>query len=848
MLTGKNLNIFEGEKMEKEQLVSLVSKAQNGDNDALNTLFNEYYNDLYYFALKTVKDEETALDVTQEAFVEIINTLSNLKEPAAFVTWAKQITYHQCTRYFKKKKDVIVDEDEDGNTVFDTLQEDNAEFIPDEALDQSDFKKTVMAILDELSEEQRSATMMYYFDEMSVRQIAEIQGVSEGTVKSRLNYARKAIKNSVEEYEKKNGIKLHAVPFFPLFKWIFSSAFEGGMPLASAELVAEGVGAATGTAITVSATTATATAVATTTTATAVGIGAKIAALPLVTKIVAGVVAAAIVIGGGTTAVILSDKNDDNSKNKSSASTLADDTADEPIKIQITEDLCGNYMTGAQKYLVDNEEFLGRYSFSVSFYPNGGLATDKNEDIVEVSNSFIALGFSIGLPLIPQDVSSSSYYEVWKEETMRWISYGYENQPPATATWDELFDNPEYFKKMNGVTVDGVKYVLLLTGGMGSPGDCYDYTMTDDGVITLIKNDNYNIGAAGYTLSNLKLAKDQKTLSATLNHELGFSENIKIVLEKPETYIDEPVTDDETDTEQPWNFVVPSGCTYSAANGTTYNEGDCIVAHPATGDKFITQDYIYTYKYEHCVSEIDNAGNIKFEDWLFHFDGWGVVVKDKTKISYPDPLSEIGGIPLLSMSGTFEGCANMKTTPKIPSSVWMMHGTFAYCKSLTNISVLPEGVLQLNATFYACESLITAPDIPKSTYDINYAFWGCKSLAEAPYLHDNITDISVAFQECSSLKSIPHFPAKLERMHSAFSSCTSLTTVPAIPKTVFMLDWAFGYCESLTGNIEINANITEPGDISNCFYGTILPITLTGSCPLLAEIAATATDGNVTVK
>ena len=164
--------------MEKEQLVSLVTKAQQGDNEALNCLFNEFYNDLYYFALKTVKDDETALDVTQEAFVEIINTLGNLKEPAAFVTWAKQITYHQCTRYFKKKKDVLVDEDEEGNTVFDTLKEEKAEFIPDEALDKADFKKTVMGILDELSEEQRSAVMMYYFDEMSVKQIAEIQGVS----------------------------------------------------------------------------------------------------------------------------------------------------------------------------------------------------------------------------------------------------------------------------------------------------------------------------------------------------------------------------------------------------------------------------------------------------------------------------------------------------------------------------------------------------------------------------------------------------------------------------------------------------------------------------------------------
>ena len=312
--------------MEKRQLISTVAAAQSGDNDALNTLFNEYYNDLYYFALKTVKDEETALDVTQEAFVEIINTFSNLKEPAAFVTWAKQITYHQCTRYFKKKKDVLVSEDEDGNTVFDTLQEDNAEFIPDEALDKSDFKKTIMAILDELSEEQRSATMMYYFDEMSIKQIAEIQGVSEGTVKSRLNYARKAIKNSVEEYEKKNGIKLHAIPFFPFFKWLFEGSFEGGMPLASAELVAEGIATATGTTVTVATATTTATTVATTT-ATAVGIGAKIAAMPLVTKIFACVVAGIIVVGAGATAVILSQKGNSEPTNNQSVVSSENDSS-----------------------------------------------------------------------------------------------------------------------------------------------------------------------------------------------------------------------------------------------------------------------------------------------------------------------------------------------------------------------------------------------------------------------------------------------------------------------------------------------------------------------------------------
>ena len=99
-------------KMEREKLVLLVTAAQGGDAAALDELFSAFYNSVYYFALKTVEDEHTAADVTQETFIEVFSTLGKLKEPAAFVSWLKMITYHQCTRYFKKKKDVMDQEKE----------------------------------------------------------------------------------------------------------------------------------------------------------------------------------------------------------------------------------------------------------------------------------------------------------------------------------------------------------------------------------------------------------------------------------------------------------------------------------------------------------------------------------------------------------------------------------------------------------------------------------------------------------------------------------------------------------------------------------------------------------------
>jgi RNA polymerase sigma factor (sigma-70 family) len=341
--------------MEKEKLVNLITEAQNGNSDALNTLFNEFYNDVYYFALKTVKSEDVACDVTQEVFIEIINTIKNLNEPAAFVTWMKQITYHQCTRYFKKKKDVLVEENEDGSTIFDTVQEDRTEFIPDEALEQKEFKQTILAIIYELSEDQRSAIMMYYFDELSVGEIAEIQGVSTGTVKSRLNYGRKAIKNSVEEYEEKHGIKLHAIPFFPFFKWLFKDTFNGTMATASAQAVATEVAASTGVAVSVGS----ATTVATVSTATAVttGVATKVGGISLATKIIAGVAAAAVAVGGTVAVVSNVAKTNSKANESTTISTTVSDNGNLESAAPLTQEEIEKQLKNMAKYYTEIPPF-----------------------------------------------------------------------------------------------------------------------------------------------------------------------------------------------------------------------------------------------------------------------------------------------------------------------------------------------------------------------------------------------------------------------------------------------------------------------------------------------------------
>lgn len=275
--------------MEKQNVSALVSKAQNGDRQALNDLFTETYNDVYYFALKTVGDETLAADVTQDTFVTIFQNISTLNDPVAYPAWSRQITYRHCLQHLKKQtREVVIEENEDGSTLFDTIEEDRTEFIPGAELDKEDFKKTILEIVDGLPEEQRTAIILYYYDELSIKEIAEIQGVAEGTVKSRLNYGRKAIKSSVEEYEKKNNVKLHCAGVLPLLLWLFTSDVSAcAMSATATGTVATGVSAATGT--TLSAT-------------SLVNKGVK-AVWTLWQKIVAGLAATAVAIGG-TVAVV----------------------------------------------------------------------------------------------------------------------------------------------------------------------------------------------------------------------------------------------------------------------------------------------------------------------------------------------------------------------------------------------------------------------------------------------------------------------------------------------------------------------------------------------------------------
>ena len=289
--------------MERNKLISLVEGLQQSKPHAAENLYNAFYKDLYFHIYKTVDDSSLAEDLLQETFMEIFLKIKDLKEPAAFVSWSRQIAYSKCTAHFRKTHEILVDENEEGYSIFDTLEEEREEFIPGEALNKEDLKKTIQQIISDLPGEQRSAILLHYFDELSVKDIAEIQGVSEGTVKSRLNYGRKSIKEAVETYEKKNGIKLHCLGVVPLLLWLLKAQAAAATPAStSANLFA--AGAAIADVATSVDTLSDVASSAGTVAETAAKKGANAIGKFFSKKVVAGIAAACIAAGGATTAIL----------------------------------------------------------------------------------------------------------------------------------------------------------------------------------------------------------------------------------------------------------------------------------------------------------------------------------------------------------------------------------------------------------------------------------------------------------------------------------------------------------------------------------------------------------------
>lgn len=281
--------------MSKINLTKLIKKAINKDQSAITQLYEVSNKKAYYIAISIMKNEEDAFDVLQNAYVKAFEKLDTLNNPEKFESWLGQIVSNECNMVLRKHKDVLFSEleTEDGLDLSETFKDERIEFSPELNLDLEATKKIVQDILDKLPDEQRLVVLMFYFQDLSIKEIASILECSENTVKSRLNYAKKKIKSEVENLEK-SGTKLYGIAPLPLFVWILKQMGEK-------TVVPTSVSSALTTTITTS--------IVNTTTAGATTIATKVA-LTLMQKIVIGIIVVTVTVVGGFGVVNLIEQKD----------------------------------------------------------------------------------------------------------------------------------------------------------------------------------------------------------------------------------------------------------------------------------------------------------------------------------------------------------------------------------------------------------------------------------------------------------------------------------------------------------------------------------------------------------
>lgn len=218
-----------GKKQDNWQ--ALIQSARLGDQNAIAQLYNNTYNAVYHTVKSMIRDEDTVLDILQDSYIKGFQNLGQLQNPVQFQAWMKQIATNTAKNWLKKKKPVLFSEleNEDRDMTLD-FEDERTENLPDAVIDQKETTRLINEILDSLSDEQRLVVGMFYYEQLSVREIAGLLNCSENTVKSRLNYARKKIKTKVEDLEKR-GTKLYSLAPVPFLLWLFR-----GMDAQAAEI------------------------------------------------------------------------------------------------------------------------------------------------------------------------------------------------------------------------------------------------------------------------------------------------------------------------------------------------------------------------------------------------------------------------------------------------------------------------------------------------------------------------------------------------------------------------------------------------------------------------------------
>jgi len=219
------------------QLHNDVSSAQQGDQKAFARLVDATRNTVTSIALSIVKDVDSSEDVAQQVYIDIWRGINNLKTNLSFMPWLRQITRYKAYNYLRDNKvqqKVSLDADQQLTREF--LQTDSST-EDDHLLEQQ--SAIIQSLIEQLPEDSREITLLYYREEKSTKQVAKLLEVSDDLVRKKLSRARQSIKQ--QWLDRYGDVLLSTAPTLGFTAMIVGAA-TGSSPAAATAITTSAIG------------------------------------------------------------------------------------------------------------------------------------------------------------------------------------------------------------------------------------------------------------------------------------------------------------------------------------------------------------------------------------------------------------------------------------------------------------------------------------------------------------------------------------------------------------------------------------------------------------------------------
>ena len=185
---------------------TLLRSFVEGDADAFEILVRRFQRPLFNFILRSVRDPDRAEELLQEVFLKVVQRAAEFQGTSKVSTWIYTIARNLCIDTSRKmvfrrhrSLDAPTGDDPDGPTMLDRVA--GSTPLADREVIGGDLKERITRAVEELPEEQRDVFLMREVSNMAFKEIAEVVGVPENTVKSRMRYALERLQRALAEYE-----------------------------------------------------------------------------------------------------------------------------------------------------------------------------------------------------------------------------------------------------------------------------------------------------------------------------------------------------------------------------------------------------------------------------------------------------------------------------------------------------------------------------------------------------------------------------------------------------------------------------------------------------------------------